>query len=123
MILGVSETFYIRDIDIQPLLDRAEAVEDRVVNDIAGRFVDREFARDLLAVEEGYGIAVESQVSWEVVEVFRFGLSRGTCFARWGGNLIACFVAAGGCRNDQGEKNGVRNSFFMVISFEIILFS
>lgn len=123
MILGVSETFYIRDLDVQPLLDGTEAVENRVVNDVSGQFINTEFIRDLFAVEKGYGIAVESQVSWEVVEVFRFGLSRGTCFARWGGNLIACFAAAGGCRNDQGEKKGVRNSFFMVISFEIILFS
>ena len=85
MILGVSETFYIRDLDVQPLLDGAEAVENRVVNDVSGRFINTEFIRDLFAVEKGYGIAVESQVSWEVVEVFRFGLSRGTCFARWGG--------------------------------------
>ena len=65
MILGVSETFYIRDLDVQPLLDGAEAVESRVVNDVSGQFINTEFIRDLFAVEKGYGIAVESQVSWE----------------------------------------------------------
>ena len=105
------------DIDIQPLLDRAEAVEYRVVNDIAGRFVDREFARDLLAVEECYRVAVESQVVGQIVLVFLLGLGCGISFIRGGVTLSTVPLLQEAAASAVASRSVRAVILFMMISF------
>lgn len=55
------------DVHIQPLLDRAYAVVDRVVDYIAVGGVGIEFVADLIAVEEGDGFAAEVKPGGQIV--------------------------------------------------------